>query len=134
MADRTAIEQAWLHYWDVYLKFYDATPAQRVRLLKGVTTEPQTSKLMNAGALADKNKIRTRGPISHRFYWGPPVAGDDQIVVGDCMDTSKYGSYLVTTGKQRSIGVVRDNFRVIMRRDINDAWLIERVEVHTQPC
>lgn len=134
VADRTAIEQAWLHYWDVYLKFYDATPAQRVQLLKGVTTEPQTSKLIESGLLADKEKARTRGNVRHRFYWGPPVDGQDLAVVGDCMDTSKYGSYFVATGKQRSAGIPRANIRIIMKRSGPSGWLIEKIETHEQPC
>lgn len=93
VADRAAIEQAWFHYWEIYLKFYDATPAQRVQMLQGVTIEPQTSKLIQSGILADKEKARARGQVKHRFYWGPPVDGESQAVVGDCMDTSKYGSY-----------------------------------------
>lgn len=134
VADRTAIEQAWLHYWDVYLKFYDATPAQRVQLLKGVTTEPQTSKLIESGLLADKEKARTRGNVRHRFYWGPPVDGQDLAVVGDCMDTSKYGSYFVATGKQRSAGIPRANIRIIIKRSGTSGWLIEKIETHEQPC
>ena len=133
IADRTAIEQAWLHYWDIYLKFYDATPAQRVQLLKGVTIEPQTTRLLKAANEFDKQGIRTRGSVMHRFYWGPPAAGEALIVVGDCMDTSKYGSFYKATGLERSMGVKRANFRVIMKRSSNN-WLIQQVEVHDQPC
>ena len=91
-ADRKAIEQAWLHYWEVYVKINSIPVASRGSALAAVAVDPIKAQILSSALLFDKEKRATYGTVAHRPYWGPPVDGRDTAIMGDCLDTSKYGS------------------------------------------
>ena len=133
IADRTAIEEAWVQFWDVYTVVYNSPASKREGILEKVAADPVISKILTAGASFDKQGIRTRGYVTHHIYWGPPVDGQSPAIMGDCLDTSHYGSYWSKNGQQRTVGEVGANVRGIFVRTAG-TWLVSSLEDVNQPC
>lgn len=128
IADRTAIQQAWVNFWEVYSKINETPASQRESVLMPLVVEPLRSKIIKAAAVYDAKGFGDYGFVSHRFYWGPPVEGRSPAIMGDCMDTSKYGSIVTKTGKKRTKGFERDNTRAVFVRGADQVWRLQTIE------
>lgn len=99
IATRKEIEQAWLRYWDIYVAFNRVPKEQRPARFGAVAMDPELADLLRAATIADEKAIENYGTVSHRIYWGPPVAGKTTAVIGDCTDQTKFGVRNRTTGR-----------------------------------
>ncbi len=134
IADRTAIQGVWLKYWQVTIPILTIPADKREAVLKSVAVEPQVGQLLAAAKKFEKNGWNNYGTPVHRFYWGPPVAGEAQAIMGDCMDLSHVGRLDVKTHKELTVGLVRSNFRGIFERR-SDGWRVSGLQIlRDTPC
>ena len=129
IADRTAIQAVWVKYWETSSGLVRMSPAQRVKALKAVTVDPETSNLLAAVAEFTKNGWDNYGSPGHRLYWGPPVDGSSEAILGDCMDFSKSGRIDVKSGIALTVGVSRSNIRGSFVRTVDGLWKVTGIAV-----
>ena len=99
-----------------------------------MAVEPQVGKLLVAAARFENNGWNNYGTPGHRLYWGPPVDGASQAIMGDCMDLSHVGRLDVKSGKKLTVGTPRSNFRGIFERG-TDGWRVSGLQIlETTPC
>lgn len=107
---RSAVDAAWLHYWQVYDDMSTKDPeAQWPGLAAGISVDPiksQVLKALNAEKIID---VVPYGAPVHRIYSTQLIGNGGTAHLGDCMDTSHYGSMFRKTGKKRSVGVAMNN-------------------------
>ncbi len=129
ISDRRAIESAWVRYWDTYVSINQVAPAKRLGLLTEVSVDPIRSKILSSAVLYDQKGYSTYGKVAHRPYWGPSVDGKTLAIMGDCLDTSKYGSLVTATKRKRTVGVPRANVRGIFARDADGHWRVSQIQL-----
>ena len=55
--------------------------------------------------------------------------------MGDCMDTSRYGTLVVKTGVRRTVGRAKDNTRATFLKGSDGAWRVQKIEYLVDtPC
>ena len=128
-ADRAAIENSWIRFWEVTSRLIKTPSAQRLKLLASVAIEPQVGKLLAAAQDFDAHGWDQYGTVGHRFYWGPPVDGGGIAILGDCMDFSRAGRLDVKSGKALTVGVTRSNIRGTFTRGAGDTWRVNGVQI-----
>ena len=133
-SDREAIENAWVNYWVVTLPLLKRPPAVWHRTAATVAAEPLLADIMKNAAQFKKDGKDNYGSVKHRFYWGPPVGGEDVAVVGDCMDTSHVGSLNIKTGEKLTVGLVRDNARIGFQRGPDGKWRADHIQYLDSAC
>jgi len=100
-----------------------------------VAVEPQIKRVIVAAANFENKGWDNYGIPGHRPYWGPPVDGADQAIMGDCMDFSHVGRLDVKTGKALTVGISRSNIRGIFERDTKGDWRVSGLQVlKGTPC
>jgi len=135
IADRTAIQKIWVKYWEVTGSNIRLPANQRKAALATVAVEPHVTKLLEAEARFVKNGWDNYGTPGHRPYWGPPIAGADQAIMGDCMDFSHVGRLEVKSRKALTVGIARSNVRGIFERDSLGDWHVSGLQIlQGTPC
>ena len=134
-ANRKAIVEVWVRYWGVYQNINNVAAPARAKLVSTVAVDPVKKELLASAVLFDQKHQNTYGSVSHRVYWGPPVNDDHTAIMGDCLDTSNFGSKDVKTGSKLTEGYTRDNTRGIFAKQPDGSWLVEQVQIlDNQPC
>lgn len=135
IADRAAIQNIWVKYWLVTGANIRLPAAKRKAALVTVAVEPQIGQLIQAAARFEKNGWDDYGAPGHRPYWGPPVDGANQAIMGDCMDFSHAGRLNVKTRKALTVGVARSNIRGIFERNSAGSWRVSGLQyLEDTPC
>jgi hypothetical protein len=126
--DRAAIQAVWVKYWDVYTRINDVPTTQRLIALNSVSVDPIRKKIVVSALKYDKDGLNTYGSVGHRIYWGPSVNGTSPAIMGDCLDTSRYGTVVVKTKAKQTVGYLRDNTRGVFVRLSDGQWRVQSVE------
>ncbi|MTD15164.1 hypothetical protein GIS00_14570 [Nakamurella sp. YIM 132087] len=126
-ADRQAVAEAWIRFWDVIEVVQNRPAAERESLLRSVTGEPLYSKLSASVAEKEAAGEASYGTVAHRIYWGPPIEGRDVANIGDCTDTSKYGARSIEDDKILTRGLERDDARGVLRRQASGQWIVTEI-------
>lgn len=135
IADRTAIQAIWVKYWEVTDRVNRTPVGQRAALLSTVAVKAHVAEIMKAAADFDKKGWDNYGVPGHRPYWGPPVEGEDQAIMGDCMDFSHSGRLNTKTRVALTIGVARSNIRGVFERVGDRLWRVSEVQIiRDNPC
>jgi hypothetical protein len=137
LADRAAVERAWLAYSvverDILSPKY--TPQEWPVVLKPVAIDPTYSRALSAATRARNAGIVVWGQAIHSPYWKQPIGGKNTAVMGDCIDAHNSGSLWVKTGKKRTVGKVGNNSRVTLVRGSDGKWRVKLIEdLVDQPC
>ncbi len=133
--DRTAIEAAWLKYWDVTIPLLKTPPARRRSVLATVAGDPLLTDVMGAIAKFVSNGMDNYGYLAHAIYWGPSVDGNHNAVFGDCMDSSHLGSLNVRSGVKLTVGHTHDNTHVTVERAAGGGWRVTQIQfLHGVKC
>jgi len=134
IADRTAIQEIWVKYWQTTGPILKTPVKARAVRLRNVAVEPQIGKLLAAAATFEKNGWNNYGAPIHHIYWGPPVDGAAQAIMGDCMDLSHAGRLNVKTGKPLTVGLPRTNLRGIFEQT-PAGWRVSGLQLlEDTPC
>ncbi len=128
-ADRRAIEAVWVKYWDIYVSINDVPATDRSDLLSTVSADPIKSRIIQTALDYDLKGYGTYGRVFHRSYWGPPIDGQKVAMMGDCLDTSKYGSLVKSTKAKRTVGVSRVNVHGVFMRGKDNLWRVEDLQL-----
>lgn len=134
ITERKAIEKAWFDFWDVYLTINNVPAATRSKALSSVAIDPIKTQIITSASLYDKEKKNTYGKVEHRLYWGPPVDGQKLAIIGDCMDTSHYGTKDARTGRIMTEGYIRDNTREVFSQVTSGEWRLQELQLLDQSC
>jgi len=128
IADRTAIQGAWTHYWIVSSNLVQIPKNRRRAALEVVAVEPQVSGLLKEADDWEKKGWQAYGTPGHRPYWGPPVDGQASAIMGDCIDLSHTGRVASKTGQKLTVGVVRTNARGVFQRGDDGIWRVSSLQ------
>ncbi|SDP06159.1 hypothetical protein SAMN04515671_2839 [Nakamurella panacisegetis] len=135
IADRAAIQAVWSQFWDLYVVVRNRPAATRAALLSPITANPIKQQIIDSGIDFDKNGWATFGSVQHRIYWGPSINGKSPAIMGDCLNTSNYGSMVKSTKKVRSRGVPRGNVHGVFVRGSDGHWRLEQLQLLPDtPC
>lgn len=126
--NRAAIEAVWITYWRIYTKINDVPAEKRLASLNAVSVDPIKGKIVRSALQFDKKGLNTYGNVAHRIYWGPLVNNSSPAIMGDCLDTSKYGTLISKTNSKQTVGYPRDNTRGIFIRGSDGRWRVQSVE------
>jgi hypothetical protein len=132
-ADRRAIAQAWLNFWNVWVDVERYPAAERRARLATVAIDPYLTGALKNMEKADARGISTYGNVAHRLYWGP-VAADGEAIIGDCMDTSQFGDYDIKTNKMTTAGYERDDINGTLVRQSDGSWKVRALVSKASPC
>ena len=134
IADRTAIEEVWVHFWTVYIAINDIPANQRPKALAPVAVEPIVGQILTSATEFDKKGQATYGYVIHRFYWGPPIDNASPAIIGDCLNTLNTGTLDTKTGQKKDRGFERENSRGVFERDSSGAWRVDNIEFLDAAC
>ena len=134
IADRTAIELMWTKYWDTIEQIARVPEADRKDRLAKVSVDPAMGNVLAQTAIFDKNGWDNYGTVYHRPYWGPPVDGEKNAIMGDCLDNSHAGRLDVKTQQKLTVGIPRSNVRGSFERLPDGEWRVTAVVFLDQPC
>jgi len=129
IANRTAIQNVWVKYWEVSSKYIRTPKNRKLALLQTVAVEPQIGRITAAAADFEKKGWDNYGTPGHRPYWGPPVEGGSKAIMGDCMDFSHVGRLEVATGRKLTVGVPRSNIRGLFERQVGGDWRVSGLQI-----
>jgi len=124
IGDRSEIQATWVRYWDVVEGIVKAPKTKRESLLRAVAVDPVVSNVLAQARTFDTNGWDNYGTVTHRPYWGPPVAGDHVAIMGDCIDLSKAGRLKVKGSEKLTVGVPRSNVRGSFERQKDGTWRV----------
>lgn len=127
-ADRRAIQDVWVRYWNTEFTEAVRSAGQRLALFKPVAVDPNLSELVKSAATFSAKGWADYGVPGHRIYWGPPVDGADQAIMGDCMDFSHSGRLDIKTKRALTVGIPRSNVRGIFERQADDTWRVSDLQ------
>jgi hypothetical protein len=109
VTDRAAIESAWRKVWDLLARINEIPAADRPAQVDALMIDPIRSQLIDSAAKADTQNTTSYGSITLHPYWYRAVDGQPYAVIGDCRDTSGFGSIDRATGQKLSVGVKASN-------------------------
>ncbi len=124
LGDRSEIQATWVRYWDVVEGIVKAPKTKRESLLRAVAVDPVVSNVLAQARTFDANGWDNYGTVTHRPYWGPPVAGDRVAIMGDCIDLSKAGRLKLKGSEKLTVGVPRSNVRGSFERQKDGTWRV----------
>lgn len=124
IGDRSEIQATWVRYWDVVEGIVKAPKTKRQSLLRAVAVDPVVSNVLAQSRTFDANGWDNYGTVTHRPYWGPPVAGNRVAIMGDCIDLSKAGRLKVKGSEKLTVGVPRSNVRGSFERQKDGTWRV----------
>lgn len=133
--DRTAVEQAWAAYWRVHQGLLDLQSSQWPSAVDAVAVDPTRQQVLDEAATFAKSGLRFYGQVVNRPYWQTPINGRATAVMGDCMDSSRYGTLVAKTGVKRTVGVAKNNTRVALTKADDGVWRVQKIEYLVDtPC
>jgi len=133
---RASVADAWSNYWRVYDDMSNTyAQAQWPALAAGIAVNPikgQVLTALNADKIID---VVTYGVPIHHIYW-PVVIGDGKVAqLGDCMDSSHYGSMFRKTGQKRTVGPAKINTMASLVKGSDGKWRVSQIAYFTgKPC
>jgi len=136
VAVRASVADAWFNYWRVYDDMSNKyAQAQWPALAAGIAVDPIKSQVLtalNADKIID---VVTYGVPIHHVYW-PVVIGDGKVAqLGDCMDSSHYGSMFRKTGQKRTVGLAKINTMASLVKGPDGKWRLSQIAYFTgKPC
>ena len=135
IADRQAVEAAWIRFWDYWPTFEENSAQERQGLAESIAVDPLKSQMLQGAANADANEETGYGTVTHRISWYQSVDGQQQIAIADCMDQSEMGTSERSTGKRLSKGYARTNLRGDLVRGDDGIWRVRNLFYLTdKPC
>ena len=134
IADRKAIETAWINYWAVGIPLTKRPQIQWKSTLSQFVADPLLSSVLAEAASSIQRGIQNYGSVDHNFYWGPAVNGQKYAVVGDCMDTSRFGTLDVRTHAALTVGLKKDNARISFLRGADNRWRADNIQYLDASC
>jgi hypothetical protein len=133
--DRAAVELVWRRVWDLVTTINELPLAERQARADALLLDPVRSQLLGSAAKADADGLTSYGSIQLHPYWYRSIDGQDNAVIGDCRDTSFYGSLVRATGEKRSVGVKNSNTVGHFLRGPDGNWKLWQVVYLTDsPC
>jgi hypothetical protein len=126
-AERQAIAEAWVKFWDVVVVAPSKPASQRRGLLEQVAVNPFLDRELASDADYDRAGKSTYGKVGHRLYWGPPPI-DGTADIGDCMDLSKFGDFDVRKQEKLTYGSPRRDFRGTLKK-VDGRWLVSEFQI-----
>ena len=124
-----------MKYWIVSGGIIRTPLQERSSVLSTVAVEPQISRLLASAKNFDKKHWDNYGTPIHRLYWGPSVDGEDDAILGDCMDLTHFGRRDALTGNPLTVGIPRSNIRGTFHRTSDGSWRVSGLQVlGTTPC
>jgi hypothetical protein len=133
-ADRQAIANAWVRFWTVFIDASKRPVAERKKLMAQVAVEPYLTDVLQGIEEGTARGEGLYGNVTHRFYWAPASPPSRHESIGDCMDTTQFGSYEVKTGDKLTKGYERDNNNVTFYKDDDGSWKVQQILVLDTPC
>lgn len=133
--DRAAIQAVWVKYWDVYVTIRNLPASGRTALLDPLSVDPIKQQVLDSALTFDKAGLATFGAVGHRIYWGPSVDGKSSAIMGDCLDTSKYGSLVKASKQRRTVGIPRANVHGVFVKGVDTIWRLKDLQLlQDQKC
>lgn len=133
LTTRKEIEKAWLKYWSTFTLFNKIPKVERRTRFAEVAMDPELSSLLAAAERADQENLENFGTVSHRVYWGPPVAGKGSAVIGDCTDQTQFGAKNKKTGEIVVIGGKQGNYNGTMQKT-GSSWKVSYLDFRGESC
>lgn len=127
IADRQAVEAAWVRFWDYYPTFEELSPQERQSIADSISVDPLKTQILEGAANADANGESGYGTVTHRISWYQSVDGQQQIAIADCMDQDKMGTDDRSTGKKLSKGYPRTNLRGDVVLGADGVWRVRNL-------
>lgn len=133
--DRNAVEQAWVAYWRVHQGLLDLQASQWPSAVSAIAVDPTRQQVLDEAATFAKAGLRFYGQVVNHPYWQAPINGRAVAVMGDCMDSSRYGTLVAKTGVKRTVGVARNNTRATLTKAADGTWRVQKIEYLVDtPC
>lgn len=134
-ADRGAVEQAWTTYWQVHQGLLSKPSAEWPAAVAAVAVDPTRQQVLDEAKTFTSSGMGFYGLVVNHPYWNGPIDGKDLAVMGDCMDTSRYGTVVVKTGVKRTVGRAKDNTRATFLKGGDGTWRVQKIEFLVDtPC
>jgi hypothetical protein len=134
-ADRAAVEQSWTTYWQVHQTLLDEPAADWPAAVDAVAVDPTRQQVLDEAKTFTSSGMGFYGDVVNHPYWNSPIDGKDLAVMGDCMDTSRYGTVVVKTGVKRTVGRAKDNTRATFHNGDDGIWRVQKIEFLVDvPC
>jgi len=133
---RATVGDAWLNYWRVYNDMPTKYPqAGWPSLAAGISVDPIKSQVLRALNAEKQIGVVPFGAPVHHIYWPSNVGTAKTATIGDCMDTSTYGSKFESTGQRRSVGVAKNNTQASLILGADGKWRVSQIAYITdKPC
>jgi hypothetical protein len=97
--------------------------------------DPTRQQVLDEAATFTKSGLRFYGQVVRHPYWQNSVDGKGVAVMGDCMDTSQYGTEVAKTGVKRTVGRAKDNTRATFVKAGDGSWRVQKIEFLVDtPC
>lgn len=133
--DRAAVEQAWVAYWRVHQGLLDLQASQWPSAVGAIAVDPTRQQVLDEAATFAKSGLRFYGQVVNHPYWQAPINGRAVAVMGDCMDSSRYGTLVAKTGVKRTVGVAKNNTRATLTKADDGTWRVQKIEYLVDtPC
>lgn len=133
--DRAEVEQAWTTYWQIHQGLLDKPAADWPAAVGAVAVDPTRQQVLDEAKTFTSSGMGFYGQVDNHPYWSSPIDGKDLAVMGDCMDTSRYGTLVVKTGVKRTVGRPKDNTRATFLKGGDGTWRVQKIEFLVDtPC
>jgi hypothetical protein len=127
IADRAAVEAAWVKFWSVYDGLIRIPPAERDAAAASVAVDPTLSQMIDDATTFAAQGIDFYGSSTFHPYWEQSINGAATAVMGDCTDTSSSGSVNTVSGQTLTVGVPKNNTRATFVRDEQGVWRVSEI-------
>lgn len=127
--------QVWGEYWRIHQTLLDMPATERADAVDAVAVDPTRKQTLDEATTFEQGGLAFYGQVVNHPYWSAPIAGKDVAVMGDCMDSSGYGTLVVKTNTKRTVGVAKNNTRVTLARAEDGSWRVKTIEYLVDtPC
>jgi hypothetical protein len=133
--DRASVEQAWTTYWQIHQGLLGKPAADWPAAVGAVAVDPTRQQVLDEAKTFTSSGMGFYGQVVNHPYWSSPIDGKDLAMMGDCMDTSRYGTLVVKTGVKRTVGRAKDNTRATFFKGGDGTWRVQKIEFLVDtPC
>ena len=113
----------------------DKPSAEWPAAVAAVAVDPTRQQVLDEAKTFAASGMGFYGQVVNHPYWNSPIDGKDLAVMGDCMDTSHYGTLVVKTGVKRTVGRAKDNTRATFVKGDDGTWRVQKIEFLVDtPC
>lgn len=127
-ADRAAVEQAWTAYWQMHQGLLAKPAAGWPAAVGAVAVDPTRQQVLDEAKTFTSSGMGFYGQVVNHPYWSNAIDGKDLALMGDCMDTSQYGTLVVKTGVKRTVGISKNNTTVTFAKGSDGRWRVQKIE------